>query len=107
MLSQIVDKILVHSRTIQIMYMAKDIVRDCTLRCKVENAADLVGPIKDVSLQLIKAYRELRDEMENGTDKSTSIPNIEDIPEEQLTQVKADASRLISQVDKKISENSK
>ena len=104
MLSSILEKLLVHSRTIQIMYMAKDIVHSCTLKCKVEEAQDLVEPIKEVSLRLVKAYAEVRQAMEEGQTTEFTLPDVDSLPKEKVAEIKASASRLISTCDRKLSE---
>jgi hypothetical protein len=105
MLSSILEKLLVHSRTIQIMYLAKEIVRDCTLRCKVDEAKDLVDPIKETSLRLVKAYAEIKKAMEEGQTSEFTVPDVESLPPEKVAEIKASASRLISTCDRKLSED--
>lgn len=102
----LIDRLLAHSRTIQLMYMAKDIVRDCTLRCKVEDAAkEMVPAIQATALELVKTYRTVKlaysDEI---TQKEVVIPELEGLSKEEQAKLKADLSRVISVIDKNTSQ---
>lgn len=101
-----IEKLLSHFRAIEMLHIANGLVKDHSLRHKIEDVPSVVPKIEETALELVKSYKKIRAQLENDDEVPTVFmaPNVDEMTTEERAQLKSQLSRTLSLIDKKNSE---
>lgn len=103
---RVLEKLLSHTRAIELLRLSSSVVRDHCLRYNIEDADKACDEIAKVADKLTATYVKLRHNLENpeGIEEVLSIPAISGKSLEELNQLKTELSRSVSSIDKQIAQ---
>ncbi len=93
-----------HLKAIEILTLAEKIVKDMSLRHQVNEIGEAVQLVDTVAEKLLPVYEKIKTGAVAAAPSTTfTYPEVDTLNKEECTVLKQDISRVISQLDKRIS----
>ncbi len=101
-LIEVTPDLLKQQRMAELMDLAQRIVRDQSMRWKIEDLPQAVDLIEQLVIPLNRVYDKLESAIDGGVEDVLHIPNLSEMSLEQLLDLKAQMNKGTSVLDKQI-----